>query len=183
MTLWGEKIRISPTHSECSYMMWNGFGNVLWVLEHLFHDARPSRSHFWKIFKKSKFDLKSEFLPWKLAFTWKNSIFLPSSRKLIQPLVWVLRTNHCIQRHFGSIPKASRARFLILSLLFEKMNFFHSQASKYSTNGFKIHISHVKNHFVGWKNSTFPNSFRMFLDDGEWVWGCTLGLGTSFSWC
>ena len=162
--------------------MWNGFGNVLWVLEHLFHDATPSRSHFWKNFINPKFSFKSEFLACKLDFACENAIFQPT-RKLIQPSVWVMGANHFIQRHFGSISKASRARFSILFLLFEKMNFFHSQASKYPKNGFKIHISHVKNHFVGWKNSTFPNSFRMFLDDGEWVWGCALGLGTSFSWC
>ena len=163
-------------------MMRNVFGGVLWVSEYIFYDVRPSGNHFWKNFIKWKFDLKSEFLLCKLAFACQNAFFLHIASS-IQNFSWVLGTNHCIQRHFGSIPKASRARFLILSLLFEKMNFFHSQASKYFTNGFKIHISHVKNHFVGWKNSTFPNSFRMFLDDGEWVWGCALGLGTSFSWC
>ena len=162
--------------------MWNGFGSVLWVLEHLFHDARPSRCHFWQNFINSKFALESVFLPCKLDFACQNAIFQPT-RKLIQPSVWVIGSNHFIQRHFGSISKASRAKFLILFLLFEKMNFFHSQASKCSKNGFKVHILHVKNHFVGWKNSIFSKSFRMFPDDVEWVWECALGLGTSFSWC
>ena len=180
--MWAEKIRLSQIHSKCSQMMGNGFGGVLWVSEHLFHDAKPSRSHFWKNFKKSKFDLKSEFLPWKLAFTWKNVIFLRKA-SLIKKFPWVFGANHCIQRHFGSIPKASRAIFSILFLLFEKMNFFHSQASTCSKIGFKVHILHVKNHFVGWKNSNFSNSFRMFLNDVEWVWECALGLGASFSRC
>ena len=163
-------------------MMWNGFGNVLWVLEHLFHDARPSRSHFWKNFINPKFSFKSEFLACKLDFACENAIFQPT-RKLIQPSVWVIGTNHFIQRHFGSISKASRARFSILFLLFEKMKFFDSQVSTCSKIGFKVHILHVKNDFVEWKNSNFSNSFRMFLNDVEWVWECALGLGASFSRC
>ena len=154
MTLWSEKIRISPIHSECSYMMWNGFGNVLWVLEHLFHDARPSRSHFWKNFINPKFSFKSGFSACKLDFACENAIFQPT-RKLIQPSVWVIGTNHFIQRHFGSISKASRARFSILFLLFEKMNFFHSQTSTCSKIGFKVHILHVKNDFVRVKKIHF----------------------------
>ena len=161
--------------------MWNGFGGVLWVSKHLFHDPRPSRSHLWKHFKHPKFDLKIMLLPWKLDFAWKNAVFLPS-RKLIEPSVWVLRSNHCIERHFGSISEASRARFLISSLLSEEINFFFSQVSKYSKIGFKIHISNVKNDFVGWKNSIFSNSFKMVPYEVVWVWGCALGLGTSFSW-
>ena len=148
MTLWDGKFRLSQFHSKCSYMMGNGFANVLWVSENLFHDARPSRSHFWQNFLDPNFGLKSEFLACRLDFACKNVIFHPTG-KLIQPSEWVMGTNHFIQRHFGSISKASRARFSILFLLFEKMNFLRSQASKCSRNGFKVHILHVKNDFVG----------------------------------
>ena len=121
MTLWGEKIRIFPIHS--AKMMWDGFANVLWVSEHLFHDDKPSRSHFWQNFINLKFGLKSHFLPCELDFACQNAIFQPT-RKLIEPSVWVIGTNHFIQRYFGSISKASRARFSILFLLFEKKWFF-----------------------------------------------------------
>ena len=134
--------------------MWNGFGNVLWVLEHLFHDARPSRSHFWKNFINPKFSFKSGFSACKLDFACENAIFQPT-RKLIQPSVWVIGTNHFIQRHFGSISKTSRARFSILFLLFEKMKFFDSQVSTCSKIGFKVHILHVKNDFVRVKKIHF----------------------------
>ena len=143
MTLWDEKIRFSQIHLKWSPMMWNGFGGVLWISEHIFHDPRPSSSHFWKNFKHSKFDFKNHVLPWTQDFAWKNAIFLPS-RKLIEPSVLVLRSKHFIERHFGSISKASRTIFLISSLLYEKMNFFHSQASKYCKIGFKIHMKTVK---------------------------------------
>ena len=163
-------------------MMWNVFGEVLWVSEHLFYNVRPSGSHFWKNFIKWKFDLKSEFLLYKLAFACQNAFFLHIASS-IQNFSWVLGTNHFNQRHFGSISKASRARFSILFLLFEKMKFFDSQVSTCSKIGFKVHILHVKNHFVGWKNSNFSNSIRIFLNDVEWVWECALGLGASFSRC
>ena len=126
-------------------------------IETSFHHARPSRNHFWQNFLDPKFGLKSEFLAFMLDFACKNAIFHPTG-KLIQLSEWVMGTNHFIQRHFGSISKASRARFSILFLLFEKMNFFHSQASKCSKIGFKVHILHVKNDFVGWKKFIFSKS-------------------------
>ena len=162
-------------------MMRNGFGGVLWVSEHLFCDVRPSRSHFWKNFIKSKFYLKIEFLICKLAFACQNAFFLHIASSK-QNFSWVLGTKHCIQRHFGSIPKTSRARFFILFLLFEKTKFFDSQVSTCSKIGFKVYILHVKNDFVRWKNSNFSDSFRMFPDDVGWVCEHSLGLGTSFSW-
>ena len=149
----------------------NIFSTMLDHLEVIFEKNSKSQNSTWKT-----------FLSCKQTFNCQNAFFLHIASSK-QNFSWVLGTNHCIQRHFGSIPKASRARFLILSLLFEKMNFFHSQASTCSKIGFKVHILHVKNHFVGWKNSNFSNSFRMFLDDVEWVWECPLGLEASFSRC
>ena len=120
-------------------MMRNVFGGVLWVSEHIFYDVRPSGNHFWKNFIKWKFDLKSEFLLCKLAFACQNAFFLHIASS-IQNFSWVLGTNHFNQRHFGSISKASRARFSILFLLFEKMKFFDSQVSTCSKIGFKVHM-------------------------------------------
>ena len=162
-------------------MVWNWSGGVFWVSKHLSHDIRPSRNHFWKIFKKSKSGSKMHFLQAKQDFACKNT-FLVLIQKLTSPTIWVIRANPCIQSNFRSISKTSRDRFFILSLLFEKNYFLHPHASEGVQTSCKLLIFEVKNDFVGWKNSIFLNSFQTFPDGVELVWGCLPGLQTSFPW-
>ena len=104
-------------------MVWNWSGGVFWVPKHLFHDIRPSRNHFWKIFKKSNSGLKMHFLQAKQDFACKNT-FLVLIQKLTSPTNWVIQVHPFLQSKFRSLSKTSRDRFFILSLLFEKNYFF-----------------------------------------------------------
>ena len=137
--------------------IWCGIGlglssGSLSIFSMIFH-------HLETIFEKFS---KSQNRAWKWTSckqSWillaKTCMFLVLIQNLTSPTIWVIQTNSCIQRYFGSLSKTSRGRFFIFFLLFEKNYFFHSHASESSQMSCKLLISEVKNDFVGWQNSIF----------------------------
>ena len=155
-------------------------GGVFWVSRHLIHDIRPSTNNFWKFLKKSKSGLRSGFFLLKLHFACQNAFFV-HVEWFNEPSDYVLQTNPRSQKDYGSLSKTSRARFFILFLVFEKINFFRSHEPECSKISLNLYMSWTKNGFVGWWNSIFSNSFKTFLNDIGSVWGCLLGLKVSHS--
>ena len=76
----------------------------------------------------------------KLHFACQNAFFV-HVEWFNEPSDYVLQTNPRSQKDYGSLSKTSRARFFILILVFEKINFFRSHKPECSKITWKLHMS------------------------------------------
>ena len=95
---------------------------------------------FLKISQKVKFRLEKRILLLKLHFACQNAFFV-HVEWFNEPSDYVLQTNPRSQKDFGSLSKTSRARFFILFLVFEKINFFRSHEPECCKISLKLHMS------------------------------------------